>query len=1074
MWIGLATLVCAQLARGAAVRAEAIATAEAAATPDEVAVLDPVRLDGFEGLEGWTVTASEGSQAWITQEPGRAGMAMRLAFDLNHAGGWVLVRKTFPFPLPENFAFTFDLRGEGPRNNFEFKLVDPRGRSVWWRRYPDFTFPPDWQRMTVRKSRLELAWGPPGAKELKQLGAIELAVSAGEGGTGSLWIEDLVFEERERAEHNGPAHGVQASTSVAGHEAALMMDGDPGTAWRSDPSPEQQWVLIDLGRNHELGGLAIDWDAQDFAAAYEVQLSSDGTQWSPVHATTTGHAGRTYIYLPDAEARFIRLALERSSAGRGYAIDAITVKPFDFSASPSRFFEAIARDAPPGVYPRYLLGRQTYWTVVGVSGDERKALLNDDGLLEVDRGAFSIEPFLRANGQLVTWQQAQTGQQLEDGYLPIPSVTWEHERLRLRVTAFADGAPGASILYATYRVENRDAASAAVDLLLAVRPFQVLPPWQSLNLAGGVTPIKEMRFDGRAVWVNRAKAVVPLAPPEGFGAIGFAAGSLVDFLLAGELPPYREVSDPSGFASGALRYRLDLEPGGHAEVALAIPFHDAQAAIAGDLAAAGDPGLVARRLGDVRESWRTTLDRVELGLPPAARKITDTVKTSIADILINRRDAAIQPGPRTYARSWIRDGAMTSEALLEMGFPQEVRDFLRWFAAYQLPDGRVPCCVDRRGADPVTENDSPGAFIYAIMQYYRFTHDIGFLHEMWPRVVRAVDYMSALRRRRMTEEFQLEDKRAYFGLLPESISHEGYTAHPVHSYWDDFFALRGLKDAAEMAGILGDDERGAALAELRDDFRVSLYASIERTMATHGIDYLPGSVELGDLDPTSTAIALVLAGELEHLPQPALARTFELYYEDFLRRRDGVVDWQAYTAYELRNAGAFVRLGEKRRALEVLGSILADQRPPAWNAWAEITWRDEQAPRFIGDMPHGWVASGFVTAVRTMLVYERESDRSLVLLAGVPEPWVTHESGLSVKRLPTYYGILNLSVRSEGADSLRLRVSGDLSLPPGGIVVQSPLDRELRAVIVNGKPVERFAADSVVLGELPAEVVLGY
>ena len=43
---------------------------------------------------------------------------------------------------------------------------------------------------------------------------------------------------------------------------------------------------------------------------------------------------------------------------------------------------------------------------------------------------------------------------------------------------------------------------------------------------------------------------------------------------------------------------------------------------------------------------------------------------------------------------------MTSTALLEMGFTQEVRDFIRWFARYQLPDGRIPCCVDRRGADP--------------------------------------------------------------------------------------------------------------------------------------------------------------------------------------------------------------------------------------------------------------------------------------------------------------------------------------------------------------------------------------
>jgi hypothetical protein len=50
--------------------------------------------------------------------------------------------------------------------------------------------------------------------------------------------------------------------------------------------------------------------------------------------------------------------------------------------------------------------------------------------------------------------------------------------------------------------------------------------------------------------------------------------------------------------------------------------------------------------------------------------------------------------------------------------------------------------------------------------------------------------------------------------VPESISHEGYASQPRHSYWDNFFVLRGLKDAAAMAAMLGEDaeaERFAAM-----------------------------------------------------------------------------------------------------------------------------------------------------------------------------------------------------------------------------------------------------------------------
>ena len=86
-------------------------------------------VDGFETIEGWTAIASEGAQVWIAQEPGKVGQALRIDYDLGNSSGYVIVRKTFSFAVPKNFAFTFGLLGEGQPNNFEFKLVDPSGRE---------------------------------------------------------------------------------------------------------------------------------------------------------------------------------------------------------------------------------------------------------------------------------------------------------------------------------------------------------------------------------------------------------------------------------------------------------------------------------------------------------------------------------------------------------------------------------------------------------------------------------------------------------------------------------------------------------------------------------------------------------------------------------------------------------------------------------------------------------------------------------------------------------------------------------------------------------------------------------
>src|SRR5947207_2394761 len=160
---------------------------------------DRVVLDDFPDLAGWSAIASEGTHVWIARESDDAGTGMRIWFDINTSGGYVIVRKTFSLALPDNYAFSFRLRGDARPNNFEFKLVDPKGKNVWWRNQRDSVFPRDWQRMTIRKSRLDYAWGTGPGGAPKQVGAIEFAISAGQGGSGSVWIGDLGFEGRETA-----------------------------------------------------------------------------------------------------------------------------------------------------------------------------------------------------------------------------------------------------------------------------------------------------------------------------------------------------------------------------------------------------------------------------------------------------------------------------------------------------------------------------------------------------------------------------------------------------------------------------------------------------------------------------------------------------------------------------------------------------------------------------------------------------------------------------------------------------------------------------------------------------------
>jgi hypothetical protein len=381
--------------------------------------------------------------------------------------------------------------------------------------------------------------------------------------------------------------------------------------------------------------------------------------------------------------------------------------------------------------------------------------------------------------------------------------------------------------------------------------------------------------------------------------------------------------------------------------------------------------------------------------------------------------------------------------------------------------------VDARGADPVPENDSHGELIFLIMEYYRYTHDRAFLEKMWPHIAGAVAFIDTLRAERMTPEYRTPERRAYYGLLPQSISHEGYSAKPMHSFWDDFFALRGLKDAAAAAAVLGKVEEAKRIAATRDDFRRDVLRSIELSMEEHGIDYIPGSVELGDYDATSTTIAVEPVGELANLPEPALRNTFERFWREVSHRPDSTA-WDAYTPYELRAVGIFVRLGWRDRALRLLEQYMGDRRPSEWNDWAEVVWREPRTPKFIGDMPHTWVGSDFVRSVADIFAYDRESDSTLVVGAGIPSAWVDSAPGVTVRALRTPHGELDLTMRGNGS-KVTARIGGGLTVPRGGIVLRSPYDRRIRSAAIDGRAAAVSSdGTEVVVKELPATVVLSY
>ncbi|MDX1997171.1 MAG: coagulation factor 5/8 type domain-containing protein [Thermoanaerobaculia bacterium] len=1019
----------------------------------------PALLDDFSGpLTGWTAVPSDGVALALVPVEG----ALCLDFDFRGHGGWAIARKAVDLELPANYRLSFRLKGPGVgANHLELKLLDTSGLNVWWKNRRDFVFPAEWTELRTKKRQIEFAWGPAGGGEPGRIVGIEIGVVAGTGGAGRVCLDDLVLEELPPER---PYSGEPVQRRSAGR------------------------VELDFGEARELGGLSVRWQPGDESRDYALFASDDLVSWRLLRRVRGGRGATDELYLPETEARALRLELAAGSVDR--VVD-LAVRTLAVGASPNAFFQSLADEAPRGRYPRGFAHQQVYWTVVGSDGGRSEALLSEDGAVELGKGRGSLEPFLLLPDEgLVGWPDVTAEASLHGGDLPIPTVTWRHPRFRLAVTALmAEG----EVLWLRYRLDNVTTEPLRGRFVLALRPFQVNPPSQFLGTPGGVAQIRNIRREGDRIHVD-GQAIELLDAPDTFGAATFDHGDPVTALLQGSLPTAQAVHDEDfGYASAVAIYELELAAGESREVVLRVIEERGSAELKfgrypraiNEIRGSGRPsgrpdpqtrsqrraggGAFADALATTAAAWRAQLSQVTLELPPAAGPVAATARTALAHILINRDGPAIQPGSRAYERSWIRDGALTGAALLRFGHTDEVGEYLDWFAPFLFEDGKVPCCVDHRGADPVPENDSHGEFLHLVAEHFRFTGDRARAERLWPDVARVVAYLDRLRRTRRTAAYETDELRPFFGLLPESISHEGYSARPVHSYWDDFWALRGLRDAAGFARALGRPE-AESFAALAEEFGHDLRASLARVIERHRLDTLPGSVELADYDPTSSTIALVPGGEQRRLPQPQLQTTFDRYFEGVLARLGGAGDG-TYTPYELRTVGTFARLGQPERAARLLEIFLADRRPPSWNQWPEVLRRDPRAVGFLGDLPHTWVASDFLRSVAEMLAYEDEDEASLVLGAGLPAAWLETPEGVAVAGLRTAHGAVHYRVAAV-PEGLRWSLGAGLTVPPGGLVLSWPFPELPAGVTVDGRAVPVPPDGRVWVNRLPAEVVL--
>jgi beta-glucosidase len=144
--------------------------------------------------------------------------------------------------------------------------------------------------------------------------------------TGSFTVGSVPASDRANA---ALQQSVAASSAMATNTTgAAAVDGDPTTAWTS-LATDPQWIAVDLGVVKDLSRVRLLWNT-NFAINYQIQISTDDTNWTSVYTTTNGSGGTEDILI-SGRGRYVRMYGAQRIGPGGYSLS-----EFDVFSQPQR------------------------------------------------------------------------------------------------------------------------------------------------------------------------------------------------------------------------------------------------------------------------------------------------------------------------------------------------------------------------------------------------------------------------------------------------------------------------------------------------------------------------------------------------------------------------------------------------------------------------------------------------------------------------------------------------------------------------------------------------------------------
>jgi hypothetical protein len=631
------------------------------------------------------------------------------------------------------------------------------------------------------------------------------------------------------------------------------------------------------------------------------------------------------------------------------------------------------------------------WTALGVPDGTEFPLVGPRGLVTPFYDGWSIDVWIiPSEGKpLIPSRCPNVSQKMmmDDNLCVITESRDDH--LKLQLKAQVVGPAWAPLC----QIQIAGEASAQAQLVVSLRPYN----------PEGVSFINHIvLLEGSLGWqVNRKDIVRFDNPPERTVFSYYQRGDVYGRLLSEENE--KEISCKVGMATAAALYTLNA--GQTREVTLSVPLTK-------------NKNEEKTYLENEKESqllWEQSLQGAcSLQIPDEHFQL---LYQAAIHTMVLHSPKEVYPGPYIYRRFWFRDAAFILNALLCVGLKDRVRRALDCFRARQTVQGYF---LSQEG-----EWDSNGEALWIMRQYCEMTGQAP--PKEWKRsIFKAGKWIY---KKRLSSDLPYD----HAGLLPAGFSAEHLGPNDFY-YWDDFWAVAGLKAAAFLSMNDHDNCTPKRFDDAAAELLACLDRSLEKTAQRLKRPAMPASpyrrLDAGAIGSLAASYPLRVFEQ----DDPRVLDTAEFLMKNCLVHGGFFHDMthlgiNPYLTLHL--AQVFLRAGDPRY-FDLMTAVAKLASPTG-------QWPEAIHPRTgggcMGDGQHVWAAAEWVLMLRNCFV--REEGARLILCSGIPRSWLEKEQVISFGPAPTSFGDIQITIKPQG-QNIRIEWRGQWFTKEPLIDIQLP------------------------------------